>query len=154
MKAKYKRVAIVAVSLLAGLALAGCEDDSSRPFLEFAGGGFVFNYRNANHFYGFVARQKKPLPEGSVIEVQFEVPGGEERVRQPARPGQLQYAFQTGNLRGIVKDRPYRATLILRDGTTGAEIARYEKTFVTNVDQTRLPDKPLVVGPGYAEPPG
>jgi hypothetical protein len=142
------------VSLLAGLALTACEDDTAKPYLEFAGGGFVFNYRNADHFYGFVARQKKPLPEGSVIEVRFEVPGGEEMLSRSSRPGQLQYSFQTGNLRGIVKDHPYTATLILRDGKTGTEIARYQKTFVTSVDQASLPDKPLVVGPGYAKPPG
>lgn len=143
-----------AVALAAGLALAACEDDTAKPHLEFAGGGFVFNYRNADHFYGFVARQRKPLPEGSILEARFEVPGGEETVRLPAQPGQLQYSFKTGNLRGIVKDHPYRATLILRDGKTGAEIARYEKSFATSVDQASLPDKPLVVGPGYAEPPG
>jgi hypothetical protein len=152
-KARSKAGAIIAL-LVAAVSLAACEDDAKKPYLEFAGGGFIFNYRNANHFYGFVARQKKPLPAGSIIEVQFEVPGGIQTVQQPSRQGQLQYMFQTDNLRGIVKDHPYKATLVLRDGVTGAELARYERTFATNVDQSTLPDKPLVIGPAYQQPPG
>ena len=56
------------------LALMGCKEDPNAPYLEFAGGGFIFNYRNAEAFYGFVAKPLRSLPEGSVIEAQFEVP--------------------------------------------------------------------------------
>ena len=140
------------ISGCAGL-LAGCEDDAAKPYLEFVGGGFIFNYRTANHYYGFVARQKKPLPEGSKLEARFEVPWGPEQVfEQPSRPGQLQYVFQTGDLSGIVKGHPYKASLRILDGTTGVEIARYEKIFKTDVDQSALPDQPLVEGPGYQQP--
>ena len=31
----------------------------------------------------------------------------------------------------------------------GKELARYERSFHTDVDQASLPSKPLVVGPGY-----
>jgi hypothetical protein len=36
----------------------------------------------------------------------------------------------------------------------GKEIARYERNFHTDVDQSTLPDQPLVVGPGYEQNPG
>ncbi|MBI3673159.1 MAG: hypothetical protein HY245_07045, partial [Rhizobiales bacterium] len=52
----------ILLALAPALVLTACGDDSTTPYLEFAGGGFVFNYRSANHFYGFVARQKKPVP--------------------------------------------------------------------------------------------
>ena len=82
-----------------------------------------------------------------------EVPNGPEQVfEQPAREGQLQYVFQTGDLDGIVKDHPYKAVLRIIDGATGAEIARYHKTFKTAVDQSTLPPDPLVVGPAYQQP--
>ena len=138
---------------LAGL-LLGCKEDASTAYVEFAGGGFIFNYRTADHYYGFVVRQKKPLPEGSRLEARFEVPGGrpEQVVEQPSRPGQLQYVFQTGDIDGIVKNHPYRATLRILDGTTGAVIAKYKTTFKTDVDQSMLPEGPLVVGPGYQQP--
>ena len=134
--------------------LLSCKDDASTAYVEFVGGGFIFNYRTANHYYGFVVRQKKPLPEGSRLEARFEVPGSEPEqvVEQPMRRGQLQYVFQTGDLNGIVKDHPYKATLRILDGTTGAVIAEYETTFKTAVDQLTLPQGPLVVGPGYQQP--
>jgi hypothetical protein len=153
MSATAKRRGLLLAVGLAVL-LSGCEDDAAKPYLEFVGGGFIFNYRTANHYYGFVVRQKKPLPEGSRLEVQFEVPGGPAQiVVQPARSGQLQYVFQTGDLDGIVKGHSYKASLRILDGTTGAEIAKYEKSFKTDVDQSALPEDPLVVGPGYQKPP-
>ncbi|MFT3988509.1 hypothetical protein [Aestuariivirga sp.] len=140
-------------ALLACLALAACGDDSKTPYLEFIGGGFIFNYRTADHYYGFVARRKKPLPEGAVLEASFEVPGGPNQVlRETSSEGKLQYTFQTGDLRGIEKGHPYKAVLRVLDGTSGAELARYEKTFTTEVDETSLPEGPLVVGPGYQQP--
>jgi hypothetical protein len=138
---------------LALLMLAACRDESA-PYLEFAGGGFVFNYRVADDFYGFVAQVKKPLPAGGTVEAQFEVPQGPaEIVTQDVTEGQFQYMFRSSNLRGIVKDHPYKATLLVRDAK-GAEVARYEKTFQTDVDQSTLPTDPLVVGPGYQKAPG
>lgn len=151
MKTMTRRRLMLALSC-AGL-LGACEDDVAKPYLEFVGGGFIFNYRTANHYYGFVVRQKKPLPEGSKLEARFEVPWGPDQVfEQPSRPGQLQYVFQTGDLSGIVQGHPYKASLRILDGATGAEIARYEKTFKTDVDQSTLPDQPLVEGPGYQQP--
>ena len=67
-------------------------------------------------------------------------------------PGRLQYKFQTGDLDGIEAGHHYRAILTLLDAETGRELDRLEKTFKTDVDQSKLPDKPLVAGPGYEQP--
>ena len=135
--------------MLAALGLAGCGDDSAAPYLEYAGGGFVFNYRTANHYYGFVVRQKKPLPEGGKLEVHFELPGGgEEKSVETVLPGRFQYKFQTGDIDGIEANHPYKAVLVLFDAG-GREVERLEHSFKTDVDQSSLPTKPLVVGPGY-----
>lgn len=133
------------------LALMGCKEDPNAPYLEFAGGGFIFNYRNAEAFYGFVARPVRSLPEGSVIEAQFEVPNSSMPyiVTQNVRPNVLQFTFRTEDLRGIEKGHAYKAVMRLLASPTGPEIARYERTFHTDVEQASLPDKPLVVGPGY-----
>ncbi len=149
---KSDRRRIVALVLLAPL-LWACGEDASRPYLEFAGGGFVFNYRTANHFYGFVVRQQRPLPEGARLKVTFEVPGGKtETQEEPAVPGRLQYKFQTGDLEGIEQGHPYTATLVVLD-SNGKEIARLKKIFKTEVDQSELPERPLVKGPGYEPAP-
>ncbi len=142
------------VLLLLAPLLWACGDDPARPYLEFAGGGFVFNYRTANHFYGFVVRQAKPLPEGARLKVVFEVPGGRtETQEEPAVPGRLQYKFQTGDLEGIVPGHPYVATLLVLDSATGQELGRLTHSFKTDADQSKLPGKPLVVGPGYEPAP-
>ncbi len=142
------------VSLLLAPLLWGCGDDPARPYLEYAGGGFVFNYRTANHFYGFVVRQAKPLPDGARLKVIFEVPGGKtETQEEPAVPGRLQYKFQTGDLEGIVPGHPYVATLLVLDGPTGQELGRLTHSFKTDADQSKLPGRPLVTGPGYEPAP-
>ncbi|MFO0992709.1 MAG: hypothetical protein U1E67_12360 [Hyphomicrobiales bacterium] len=132
-------------------ALMGCKEDPNAPYLEFAGGGFIFNYRNAEAFYGFVAKPLRSLPEGSVIEAQFEVPNSSTPyvVTEAVKPGVLQFMFRTSDLRGIEKGHPYKAVMRLLASPSGPEIARYERTFHTDVEQASLPDKPLVVGPGY-----
>jgi len=144
-----------AVLLIAASLLAACEDNSKTPYLEFAGGGFIFNYRYSEAYYGFVVRPKKPLPEGAVLEARFESPGGAPDfiVTAKAAPGQLQYMFKTDPLHGIVKDHGYKVVIRLVDGITGTEIASYEKTFHADFDQANLPDKPLVVGPAYQQAP-
>jgi hypothetical protein len=149
MKAK-----LFAASFALALSLAACGEDASAPYLEFAGGGFIFNYRNAEAFYGFVARPLRTLPEGSVIEARLEMPGAAEPfvTSEKAVPGQLQYSFKTPFLTGIEKDHEYKAVMRLLDGS-GKELARYERSFHTDVDQARLPSKPLVVGPGYQRNP-
>jgi hypothetical protein len=143
------------LALLAAVLLASCSEDASAPYMQIVGGGFVFNYRIADAYYGFVARPKRTLPEGGELEVLFELPGGGPPfvVREPVKQGQIQYAFKTVSLRHVMKDHPYKATLRVLDGS-GKELARYERSFISDIDQDTLPQKPLVTGPGYqpAEP--
>ncbi len=140
--------------LLAALLLAGCSEDPNAPYLAFAGGGFVFNYRNAEAFYGFVAKPLRTLPEGGVIEAQFEVPGQPEPalVTEKVVQGQVQYSFKSPLLTGIQAKHDYKAVMRLMDAG-GKEVARYEQNFHTDVDQSTLPNQPLVVGPGYQQNP-
>ena len=136
------------------LALAGCWDDADKPYLAIAGGGFVYNYRVGDAFYGFVAKPQRALPEGSVLEATFENPSGDPITeRQEARSGQLQYSFQTPPLKGIRAGHPYRVSLRLLDAEGGRTLGQYGKSFHTDIDQSEVPDKPLVVGPGYARNP-
>ncbi|MFZ5675768.1 MAG: hypothetical protein ACOZAM_22650 [Pseudomonadota bacterium] len=142
------------LGLLAALLLTACGEDPNAPYLSFAGGGFVFNYRNAEAFYGFVAKPLRTLPEGGTIEAQFEVPGSPEpaKVTEKIVTGQVQYAFKSPGLTGIQPKRDYKAVMRLLD-SQGKEVARYEQNFHTDVDQSTLPNQPLVVGPGYEKNP-
>jgi hypothetical protein len=140
--------------LLFALFLTACGEDPNAPYLSFAGGGFVFNYRNAEAFYGFVAKPLKALPEGGKIEAQFEVPGSPNPalVTEKVVQGQVQYSFKSPLLTGIQAKRNYKAVMRLLDAE-GKEIARYEQNFHTDVDQSTMPNQPLVVGPGYEQNP-
>src|SRR4026207_87709 len=126
-------------SFMLALFLLGCSEDPNSPYLAFAGGGFVFNYRNAEAFYGFVARPLRTLPEGGVIEAQFEVPGRPYPaiVQEKVVQGQMQYSFKSPNLTGIKPKQDYKAVMRLVDAE-GKEIARYEQNFHTDVDQSTL----------------
>ena len=146
--------------LFAGLALAlaslaGCssEDDKS-PYLELRGGGFLFNYRIAEATGSLVVGPLRTLPANSVIEVNFENPAGGPAIvpRKPVDPDDSKFDFNTPPLTGIVKDKPYQVTIRLLD-KDGKELQRIDKPFKSSLDQSILPEKPLVVGPVYTPNP-
>jgi len=142
-------VLVICCSL--GLGLSACKEEAPTPFLKIVGGSFLFNYRYSKMSYGFVARQLRPLPEGSILEASFDLPGTDRKfvVTKPARTGQLQYSFETEALRGVRKDTPYKVQLKLLEANTGKELALVEQVFKSDVDQDTLPSKAPVVGPGY-----
>jgi hypothetical protein len=139
-------------SVAALAALAGCSDNS--PYVELRGGGFLFNYRIAEATADLVLAALKPLPEGAVLEVNFENPAGGDPIvlRQEARADQVKFDFVTPPLKGIQKDKPYAVSIRLLD-KSGKELQRIDKPFHSTLDQSILPDKPLVVGPVYTPNP-
>ena len=134
-----------------GLFLSACKEEAPTPFLKIVGGSFLFNYRYSKMSYGFVARQLKPLPEGSVLEASFDLPDTDRKfvISKPVKAGQLQYSFETEALRGVRKNTPYKVRLKLLEAGTGKELAMVEQVFKSDVDQATLPTKAPVVGPGY-----
>ncbi len=137
--------------LVLGLLLAGCGDDSSKPYLTVAGGGFIFNYRIAESYYGIVVKVERKLPKGALLMAEFEDPAGGPPIilREPVIEGRLRYSLRSPPLKGIRKDVPYKIAVVLREGEAGKVLERVERTFRSQVDQTIMPQKPLVLGPGY-----
>jgi hypothetical protein len=142
------------LSALAGFLLVAC-DNADKPYLEFIGGGFIFNYRLAEADYGFVAKPVRRIPDGTIIEAVFENPQGGSPfvVRDTAKWGRLQYVFRTPPVQGVKANRDYKVELRLLDPKDNHVIATYAKTFRSNVDQSILPKYPPVVGPGYQPAP-
>lgn len=135
--------------------LAACADDADEPYLQFSGGGFIFNYRLATADYGFFVRVIKELPEGSVLEASFENPAGGPPVivTEKSVPSSKGYTFRTPPLSGIIANRPYRVILRLLSAEKGVELAHFERTYESDLDQKVLPKTPPTVGPGYHQPP-
>jgi hypothetical protein len=142
------RLPVLILSLVSALLIAGCWEEEE--YLELAGGGFVFNYRNAEATWGVIVVPHRDPPQGATIEVTFENPAGGEPivVTKPARPGPGRIDFNTPALTGIEKDRPYKAVVVLEDAS-GRELQRLEKSFASELDQAVLPERPLAIGPGY-----
>ena len=140
------------VYAMLAVTLIGCTNgDTGKPYLEFAGGGFIYNYRLATADYGFVVRRVKKIPAGTIIEAEFENPSGGPPIviRQVARSTRLSYKFETPPVTGIKANTDYRVEVRLVDPGDKRVFARYSRSFHADVDQDILPDKPPVIGPGY-----
>jgi hypothetical protein len=135
---------------LALLVLTGCED-ASKPAASFAGGGFMFNYRVGEAFYGVVIKTEKRLPPETIIQAEFQDPAGGApiMVTENVRKEQRKYMLRTPALKGIKKDVPYKVVVKILDRPGGQEIGRIERAFKSDVDQSVMPDGPLIIGPGY-----
>jgi hypothetical protein len=147
------RRAGIALSLVL-LVLAGC-DDKSKPIASFAGGGFIFNYRIGEAFYGVVIKTERGLPPQAVIEAEFQDPAGGKpiEVSEKIRSDRRKYMLRTPALKGIEKGVSYKVVVKILDRPGGQVIQQLERTFKSDIDQSVMPDTPLVVGPGYTPNP-
>jgi len=146
--------------LIAGIALATVlfaigwltrEDPAEKPYLSILGGGFIFNYRVADAFYGFTVQVEKPVASGSIIEAEFENPLGGKAfvVEQRTNARTTRYALRSPNLRGIEAGKPYHVAIRLYDFRHETLIEKHERTYTSQISSTVVPEKPLTVGPGY-----
>lgn len=152
MKRLLRSRVVVAVAIGLALAASACDGDApDAPYVEFAGGGFVFNFRLAQVTYGFLVTPKRKMPEGTILEAEFENPAGGPAftARQTVTSGSLQYAFASPPVKGVKADTPYKATIRVIDPGTGKVLAQYQRTFEAQIDQSVLGKKPRTVGPGY-----
>lgn len=153
------RTMLTSAILSLGIAMAACDDQgetaADEPYLEITGGGFVFNYRVADAYYGFVARPLRSLPEGASLEARFEDPAGGPGYleQQPAADNALRYSFRSPPLQGIEAGRPYAVELRLVAEDQKTVLQTLTRTYTSQLDQEVNPEKPLTVGPGYHKNP-
>jgi len=127
------------------------EDPAQKPYLGIAGGGFIFNYREADVYYGFTANVLKPLPVGSWLVAEFEDPGGGPPLAVETRlhARSVRYGVRSPSVRGVKAGRPYHVSIRIYDYSRTELIWAGEKDFVSQIDDSVVPDKPLTIGPGY-----
>ena len=142
---------VVAVCTMA--ALAACSEPSG-PAMAIEGGGFIFNYRIAEVFYGVSVKPLRKFEPGTVLVAEFENPAGGAPfvVRETVAGPRLSYGLRTPGVEGVKAGRPYRVVVtVLSPG--GTEFGRLERTFKSDLDQDVNPARPLTIGPGYTRNP-
>lgn len=143
-----------AVVIAVSLALAGCGDGMEKPAIVIEGGGFIFNYRVAEVFYGVSVRPQRRLEPGSSFEAEFEDPAGGPpiRVEEKVTGQRLSYALRTPPVEGVRAGRDYHVIVRLK-APDGREIASTSRILRSDLDQEMNPEQPLTVGPGYTPNP-
>jgi hypothetical protein len=152
------RIVAASVVLLASLFAVGWatrNDPNDKPVIAVLGGGFIFNYRIADNYYGFTAVVQKPLEAGSIIEASFEDPGGgaPHVLRERVSAATNRYDFRTPPLSGIEAEKPYKVVVRVLDREETAELYSTEVTYRSNISDANMPKAPLTIGPGYARNP-
>ena len=127
------------------------KDPAETPPIVIAGGGFIFNYRVAEVFYGFTALVAKPLPTGVVLRAEFEDPAGGPAfvVTKRLSVRSSRYGMQSPLVRGIEAGRPYHVHIALMDRTETETLWQAERSYTSPISDAIVPDKPLTIGPGY-----
>ncbi|MBB4350455.1 MULTISPECIES: hypothetical protein [Rhizobiaceae] len=139
---------------LAILALASCQRETEGKLVELSGRLFVFNYRVATANYLVTLKKLRPLPDGSVVTAEFENPKGGDALKARERifPIEEKIVIQSPHLQCVRKDRSYAVTIRILSAS-GDVLQEIETSITSDVDQSVLPAKPLVVGPGYTPNP-
>lgn len=150
---KFRAMARMGILALAGLMLQAC--GGSEEYIAFDGGGFIFNYRIAEAYYGVSVKPMRRLAPGTVLEASLENPAGGKAfiVRKEIKGPALRYTFRTPPLKGVEKNSPYQVMVRVMSAPGGRELSRISKTITSELDQSALPARPLAIGPGYHNKP-
>ncbi|MBB3453768.1 hypothetical protein FHT86_002024 [Rhizobium sp. BK313] len=149
-----KTQAIFLMAAIAGLMLAGCQRQSEDGPTELSGRLFVFNYRVASATYMITLKKIAPISEGTTAIAEFENPTGGDPlvVRQKIYTFWDKITLESPDLRCVRKDRPYSVSIKLVDASDKT-IQTIKTQVKSDLDQTVLPTRPLVVGPIYTKNP-
>ncbi|MGX5722125.1 hypothetical protein [Shinella zoogloeoides] len=144
----------LAILLPLALALAACQRETGGDPLKLTGKMFVFNYRLAYATYLVTLEQMAPLPDGTVVKAEFENPAGGAPLTLERRifPNLPKVVLESPDVTCVKKARPYKVTIAVV-GPDGGTLQSIETQVTSSADQSILPAKALVVGPGYDKNP-
>jgi hypothetical protein len=136
--------------MVAALALGACRDTGKETLFEITGRLVVFNYREAMLTYIVTLKPLRPIEAGEVAVTTMDNPAGGAPLifRQKLFPGHTKVTIESPPLECVVKARPYKVVIRI-EAADGKLLQNIETTMVSSQDEDMLPDRPLVVGPGY-----
>ncbi len=153
------RMILAACALLAPLFAIGWvtrESPDEVPYLRILGGGFIFNYRVSDVYYGFTALVQRPLPTGTLVEAEFDDPAGGSPlvVRQRmGGPGMERFSMRSPPVRGVEAGKPYHVEIRIIDREERRLLWSHGMDFSSQIGDEAVPAAPLTIGPGYARNP-
>ena len=149
---KHACLRLSAIALL--LLIAGCRESGPDEYLTLTGKVFIFNYRIATATYVVTLAITRPVPEGSTVLAVFENPNGGDTllVEQKVWPKTGKVSLESPPLTCVIKGKPYRFSISLF-GPDKKALQEVLSTLTSTLDQSVLPDRPLVVGPVYTPNP-
>ena len=132
------------------LVLAACQLEAGTDPLKLTGKMFVFNYRLAYATYMVTLDRTAPVPEGSVVRAEFENPAGGAPLTLERKlfANLTRVALESPDISCVKKGVPYKVAIQVV-GPDGAVLQSLETQVTSSADQSILPAKALVVGPGY-----
>lgn len=147
-----KKALLIALPL--ALLLAACQRETGPDPLKLTGKMFVFNYRLAYATYLVTLEQTEPLPEGSIVKAEFENPAGGAPLTLERKifPNLTRVVLESPDITCVKKNQPYKVAISLL-GPEGNTLQTLETQVTSNLDQSILPEKALVVGPAYDKNP-
>jgi hypothetical protein len=142
------------IALPLALLLAACQRETGPDPLKLTGKMFVFNYRLAYATYLVTLEQTEPLPEGSIVKAEFENPAGGTplTLERKTFPNLTRVVLESPDITCVKKNQPYTVTIAVI-GPDGDRLQSLETQVTSSADQSILPAKALVVGPGYEKNP-
>lgn len=152
---RKRHAAAAMLGVLAAVFLVtGCRESSPGDYLALTGKIFIFNYRVADATYLLTLEKKRPVPEGAFVEARLENPAGGLPfvVTQKVWPKLAQVTIESPSLTCVRTGKQYAIEIRLKDAG-GAVLQTISTSLHSSMDQSVLPDRPLIVGPAYERNP-
>lgn len=141
------------LTLLGIIALSACRQADDGNYVRLAGNVFIFNYREAVATYVISLQRLRRLPPDSQWRATFDNPegGAPQVIIRKIFPGMGNIPVESEPVYCITKGKPYAYKIeIVAENRTLQTISG---TMISTLSQDILPEKPLVIGPGYEKNP-
>ncbi len=146
-----KRTIVLFVSLFAFVSiLIGCQREKSEDLFKLTGRIFVFNYRISEASYMVTIEQQSQIPDGLTIVTQFQDPTGGPKIEitRTAWPKLKRVSLASPPIRCVKAGIAYTVDIAVKNAE-GETVQQIATTVTSNIDQSVLAAKPLLVGPVY-----
>ena len=146
-----KRKIVLFLSLLTVIfTLAACQREKNEDLFKLTGRIFVFNYRVSQASYMVTIEQQTQIPDGLTVVAQFQDPTGGPKIEiiRTAWPKLKRVSLASPPIRCVKAGVPYTVDITVKTAS-GQTIQTIATTVTSNIDQSVLAAKPLLVGPAY-----